>query len=122
MSRKGRRDWKRVVALTQETRERLELLGAVFNGPSDPRHRMGNLISFAIPGTDGRSLVKHLSKHGICANVGSACSKAKRSRVLQSIGVPEEIEKGTVRIGLSVYTTRKDVDYLLQCLRGLLKS
>eukprot|EP00899_Mesostigma_viride_P007328 jgi/Mesvir1/16597/Mv10132-RA.1 len=119
-SPKGRRDWKRVVRLTQDTRDGLERLGAVFNGPSDPELRMGNLISFAVPGTDGRGLVKHLSKHGICANVGSACSKAKRSRVLQAVGVPEEIEKGTVRIGLSVYTTRQDVDYLLKCLRALL--
>eukprot|EP00899_Mesostigma_viride_P012930 jgi/Mesvir1/21638/Mv04060-RA.1 len=101
MSRKGRRDWKRVEVLTQSTRDGLEKLGAMFNGPSHPERRMGNLISFAIPGTDGRQLVKHLSKHDVCANVGSACSKSKRSRVLQAIGVPEDVEKATVRIGLS---------------------
>eukprot|EP00899_Mesostigma_viride_P009139 jgi/Mesvir1/18226/Mv09505-RA.1 len=121
-SRKGRRDWKRVLELTTQARGGLERLGAVFNGPTDPEQRMGNLISFSIPGTDGREMVKHLSKHGICANVGSACSKSKRSRVLQAVGIPEEVEKGTVRIGLSVYTTHKDVDYLLKCLRDIITN
>eukprot|EP00899_Mesostigma_viride_P009551 jgi/Mesvir1/18598/Mv17107-RA.1 len=120
MSRGGRKKWKHVLELTEATREGLARLGAVFNGPEDASKRMGNLISFAIPGTDGRELVKHLSKHDICANVGSACSKAKRSRVLQAIGIPEAVEKGTVRIGLSIYTTHKEVDYLLKCLKDLL--
>eukprot|EP00899_Mesostigma_viride_P001751 jgi/Mesvir1/11577/Mv04339-RA.1 len=119
MSRPYRARWRRMKELTAYLRDGLERMGAVFNGPADPSRRMDNLVSFSIPGTCGRDIVKRLSKHGICANVGSACSKSKRSRILRAIGVPKETELGTIRAGLSAYTTRKEVDFLLRCLRDM---
>eukprot|EP00899_Mesostigma_viride_P002108 jgi/Mesvir1/11899/Mv00243-RA.1 len=122
MSRAGRARWRRTAEYAARLREGLGGLGASFNGPADPGRRMANLVSFALPGTDGRAMVEWLSRCGICANVGSACSKMKRSRVLRAVGVPEETARGTVRLGLSAYTTQQDVDYLLSCLRRFQKT
>eukprot|EP00899_Mesostigma_viride_P011249 jgi/Mesvir1/20124/Mv13363-RA.1 len=121
LSRTGRQRWKRVREHSEKLRSALSSMGAVFNGPADPRRRMDNLVSFAIPGADGRSLLRRLSLCGICANVGSACSKMKRSRVLRAVGVPEEQAAGTVRLGLSVYTTSHDIDHLMRCLRQVIR-
>eukprot|EP00899_Mesostigma_viride_P021953 jgi/Mesvir1/2975/Mv09601-RA.1 len=119
MSPAGRRKWRGVRALRDAAREELEALGAVFNGPADPARRMDNIVSFSLPGTDAREVVKKLSRSGICANVGSACSRGKRSKVLQAIGVPREVEAGTIRIGFSVYNTAADVRRLMECLKKM---
>jgi cysteine desulfurase len=64
-----------------------------------------NTVSCCLPGIDSRKFLNYLDKLGICVNVGSACSMGKRSRVLEAIGIPMELEKGAFRISLSEFNT-----------------
>jgi cysteine desulfurase len=83
------------------------------NAPlSDPKQRLYNTLSISVPFCNSRDIVKHLDKRGIFVNVGSACSKGKRSRILEAIGLPVEYEAGTLRLSLSYNTTMK------QCQRA----
>lgn len=83
------------------------------NAPlQDPKKRLYNTLSISVPFCNSRDIVKYLDKKGIFVNVGSACSKGKRSRILESIGLPVEYEAGTLRLSLSYYTTMK------QCQRA----
>ena len=55
---------------------------------------------------------------GICASTGSACSSTslEPSHVLVSIGVPVELDHGSLRLSISRDTTDEDVDYILEKL------
>ena len=76
-----------------------------------------NTLSVSFGKVDSRSLMKTLAEVGVCINVGSACSKGKRSRVLEAIGVPVEFEQGTVRFSLSMYNTMKQVMRVVEVLK-----
>ena len=75
-----------------------------------------NTLSVCFAGVDSRALMASLAGEGICVNVGSACSKGKRSRVLAAIGVSPELEAGVVRFSLSVYNTQEQVRRVVEVL------
>jgi cysteine sulfinate desulfinase/cysteine desulfurase-like protein len=49
-----------------------------------------------------------LDKQDICINTGSACSKGSSSKILDAIGVPTHLQKGSVRISLGFLNTWED--------------
>ena len=67
------------------------------NGSSN--HIPGN-INISIRGVSGEMLLHRLDLKGICISTGSACDSTNTtiSHVIQSIGVPQEYAKGTIRI------------------------
>ena len=89
----------------------------IFNG--HPIKSKYNTISICLPNIDSRKLLPALDKRGICINVGSACSMGKRSKVLEAIGLPEELEKGAFRISLSEYNTPAECNRVCQVLAKL---
>jgi cysteine desulfurase len=90
----------------------------VINAPlKSETQRLYNTLSISIPSCDSRQIIRELDKHRVYMNVGSACSKGKRSRVLEAIGLPVEYEQGTFRISLSHYTTKAECRYAIKCLK-----
>ena len=63
-----------------------------------------------------------LDMYGICASSGSACTSGSLdpSHVLLGIGLPHEVAHGSLRVSLSEYTTREEVDYLIEVLPGII--
>lgn len=96
------------------------ILGIIVNG--HPSKRLVNTLSICIPNYNSRKLVKTLSKYGICVNIGSACSLGKRDHVLTAIGVPMDLERGTLRISLSEYNTLKECELFVKTLLKLIKN
>lgn len=85
--------------------------------------RLYNTLSISVPSCNSRNIVAELDKYGVYLNVGSACSKGKRSRVLEAIRLQESYEQGTFRISLSFLTTRKECEALVAVLsRVVLRS
>jgi len=69
-----------------------------------------NTASLSLPAhVDSRALQKHLARYRVSVNVGSACSKGARSRVLMAIGVPVALERSALRVSLSADNTPADV-------------
>jgi cysteine desulfurase len=77
-----------------------------------------HIASISFRRTEGESILINLDARGICCTAGSACSSGRGlgSPVLNAIGLEEEWLRGTVRLSLSRFTTRDEIDYLVQSL------
>ncbi len=101
---------------------RLEIPGAVVNGPRDTMEevqRLPNNINISFKGINGEKLLAYLDEHGIYASTGSACSAKSHgvSHVLSAINCPSENIAGSLRLTLGKKNTLNDMDYLLKILK-----
>ena len=78
--------------------------------------RLSNNVNMCFEGIEGESLLLLLSDMGICASSGSACTSGSLdpSHVLLAIGLPHEVAHGSLRLSLSEYTTREEIDYTIE--------
>lgn len=83
------------------------------------RMRLPNNVNFSFSGLEGAALLLLLDQDGICVSSGAACSSAseKGSHVLEAIRVPEEYQRGAVRMTLGPETTREELDYVIARLK-----
>ncbi len=78
--------------------------------------RLPNTSAVALPGRRAETMVIALDLSGIAVSSGAACSSGKvsRSRVLEAMGLDDELVAGAVRISIGYATTRNDVERLLE--------
>lgn len=94
--------------------------GVQLNGPAldkSGRRHPGNLnISFDY--IEGEAILLMLDAYGISVSTGSACSSKSLvpSHVLDAIGVSITKMNGTVRFTLGDFTTKEDIDYVVDAL------
>jgi cysteine desulfurase len=111
-----------------ELRDRLEhgLLqtcpGALING--DRRKRLPNTLNISFEYVEGEAILLRLNEFNICASSGSACTSGslEPSHVLRAMGVPFTAIHGSVRFSLSRYTSKDDIDTVLQKMPGIIKE
>lgn len=87
------------------------------NGDSNKRLPNNANISFEF--IEGESLLILLDMNNICASSGSACTSGSLdpSHVLLAIGLPHEIAHGSLRITLSEYNTKEEIDYTVDKIK-----
>jgi cysteine desulfurase len=76
-----------------------------------------SIISIAFPGLGGETMVRALSDRHIAVSTGSACSSNRRQqgrRVLQAMGVPDDVAFSTIRVSTGPLTTTADIDAFLE--------
>ena len=105
------------LTLREHLRERLvkEIPEAIVNGNLE-HHLPGTLnISFAY--VEGESLLMGLKE--IAVSSGSACTSAslEPSYVLRAMGLNDELAHSSLRITVGRYTTRDEVDYVVDRIR-----
>ena len=87
---------------------------AVLNGGPDlsASHRLPANAHFSFPGCEGDALLLLLDARGIECSTGSACSAGvpQPSHVLLSMGVPEDLARGSLRFSFGHTSTPADVD------------
>ncbi len=85
--------------------------------------RLANNANFCFRFIEGESLLIMLDQKGICASSGSACTSGSLdpSHVLLAIGLPHEVAHGSLRLTLSEETSVEDVDYVVDCLKGIVE-
>ncbi|MCC6934516.1 MAG: cysteine desulfurase [Candidatus Yanofskybacteria bacterium] len=88
---------------------------ARIHGPAEGA-RLPNIVSVSIPGAHSERLLLELDRFGISAGSGSACTahSVESSHVLRAMGVPKRFLEGVLRFSLSKYTTRQDIDRVIQ--------
>ena len=94
-----------------------EIPHVYINGTMEERHP-GNLnVTFEY--IEGESILLKLDMHHICVSTGSACSSKslKPSHVLAALGVSDELIHGTVRFSIGDFTTKEDIDYVMDALK-----
>ena len=99
-----------------------EIPDTFVNGAMEGRHP-GNLnITFKY--IEGESILLLLNQYGISVSTGSACSSAslEPSHVLTALGVPVEMIHGTVRFTVGDFTTKEDIDYVVDHLKTIVEK
>ena len=78
--------------------------------------RLPNIAPLLIKGVEGEAMLLQLDNKGIAVSTGSACSSGslEPSHVLLSIGCPQEVAHGSLRLSLGRFTTDAHVDYFLE--------
>ncbi|MCI5698306.1 MAG: cysteine desulfurase NifS [Clostridiales bacterium] len=121
----AKRDFDKHVKHSSEVRDYLlerikdEIPDVEINGTMKQRHP-GNLnVTFDF--IEGESLLILLDMKGISVSTGSACSSKslKPSHVLDAMGVPWEKIHGTVRMTVGDFTSKEDVDYVVDELKNI---
>ena len=75
-----------------------------------------HILSLSLPGYRSEVLMNVLESKEIYVSKSSACKKGGRSHVLESMGLDARRIDGALRIGLSRYSTREDIDALCAAL------
>ena len=78
--------------------------------------RLPNTSCFASPGWKGETQVMAMDLAGFAVSAGSACSsgKVKASRVLQALGLDDEVASSAIRVSLGIETTEDEVMRFVQ--------
>jgi cysteine desulfurase len=85
--------------------------------------RLYNTLSVVLPiHGNSKKAVEYFNQHHICVNVGSACNRNARSRILEALGLSLREQKSTLRISFSPLNTKKECDVFLHVLTNFLKS
>jgi cysteine desulfurase len=89
----------------------------------DRVHRLPNTVSVSFEYVEGESILLLLSDLGICASSGSACTSGslEPSHVLRAMGVPFTAAHGSIRFSLSVYSTKEEMDYIIEHLPPIIQ-
>jgi cysteine desulfurase len=59
---------------------------------------------------------------GIYVSSGSACSKGHKSHVLTAMGLTDEIIDSSLRVSLSRFTTKEELDYFIEGVKKALTT
>ncbi len=100
-------------------RERLSELDVKLNIPEVPA---GHIINLTLPGIRSETMLHLLSSDGICVSAGSACSAhgGKKNGAMLAFGLTQKEADSTIRVSMSHYNTKNDIDALVDSLgRGL---
>ena len=77
-----------------------------------------HILSVSLPGYKSEVLMNFLEARGIYVSRSSACKRGARSHVLEAMGLAPEVIDGAIRVGLSRYTTREEMDEFCSALRA----
>ena len=93
--------------------ELLKLDDTFVNGSLENRLPHVSNISFKY--VDSESLLLGLSRN-VAVSSGSACTSAtlEPSYVLKEMGVEDDLAKASIRFGLSQFTTKEEIDYVIK--------
>lgn len=86
-------------------------------------NRLPNNANFGFQFIEGESLLIMLDMEGICGSSGSACTSGSLdpSHVLLAIGLPHEIAHGSLRLTLGADTTKEDLDFVIEKIKGIVE-
>ena len=96
--------------------EKLSALDVKLNLPSG--ESAPHIINLTLPCIKSETMLHHLSNDGICVSSGSACSSHSKniSRSLHGFGLSDFDADCSIRISLSHYNTKEDIDALISSL------
>jgi cysteine desulfurase len=114
-----------VQALKNYLKEQLlaEIPGVAFNGETAADKSLYTVLNVSFPEMDmADMLLFNLDINGICASGGSACSSGSNigSHVLN--GINADPNRPAVRFSFSKFTTKEDLDYVLEKVKMVIKQ
>lgn len=97
--------------------EILKIENTKLNGPIGEK-RLCNNINVCFNNIEGEAIGGYLDAYGISSSTGSACSShsLEVSHVLKAIGRTDLQANTSIRLSLSKFNTKKEIDYVLEVL------
>lgn len=92
--------------------------GIVINSADDA---LPYIVNISLPGYRSETLLNFLSDAGIYVSSGSACAKGHKSHVLTALGLSDRIIDSSLRISLSRFTEREELDFFLENIDTAMK-
>lgn len=83
-----------------------------------PDKKVPHIVNVSFPGVMAEVLVRVLGEKGIYVGTGAACSRGSLSRVLLESGVEKELAESAVRISMSRFTTKQEIEICAEELRS----
>ncbi|MDP3244057.1 MAG: cysteine desulfurase family protein [bacterium] len=90
----------------------------------DKEKRLPNNVNISILDIEGEAMVLYLDAKGVMCSTGSACTSLtlEPSHVLLAIGRNPGTAHGSLRLTMGRENTKKEVDYFLKILPGIVKK
>lgn len=88
---------------------------------TDLKNSLPNTLNVNFIGQSGNQILSQIPD--ICASTGSACHsslKDKPSSILLAMGINEDMALGAIRWSVGRYTTKDDIDYVIQRLKEII--
>lgn len=87
-------------------------------------NRLANNLNISFKNLEAETLVLYLDAYGIITATGSACASdsSEASHVLSACGINSVDARGSVRFTLGKSTTKKDLDYVMKYLPGIVEG
>jgi len=88
------------------------------------KNRLCNNINVSFENVEGEAISSHLEQFGIIVSTGSACAShtLKKSHVLKAIGCSDLDINSSIRISLSKYNTKVEIDFFIKKLKIIVEG
>ncbi len=97
----------------------VEQLKAIpFVAINSPADGLPYILNLSVAGIPSQVLINYLSERGIYVSAGSACKKGHRSEVLSVMGLPPARIDSAIRVSMSRYTTREELDVFVSEIKN----
>lgn len=92
-----------------------------FHGETSPEKSLYTVLNVSFPPFSGSGMLLFtLDLKGVAASGGSACSSGATSPSHVLSGIQADINRPNVRFSFSKFTTRKEIDQVIEILEGIL--
>ena len=89
---------------------------------NSPANAVPYITNISVLGIPSEVMLNYLSNMGIYVSSGSACSKGNKSRVLKNMNLPDDRINSALRVSISRFTTKEEIDYLLYGIANAQKT
>ncbi len=84
---------------------------------NSPEDALPNIINFSLGKTKSETMLHFLEEKSIMVSSGSTCSKGKKSKVLQAMGLSDERIDSAIRLSFCSENTTQEIDIFIQALK-----
>ena len=111
---------EKITALRDEFVNNLRAIdGVIINSPDDA---LPYIVNVSLTGLRSETVLNLLSGMGIYVSSGSACAKGHKSHVLTAMALDNSIIDSSLRVSLSRFTTKEELDYFIEGVNKALKT
>ena len=103
----------------------LKIPNTKLNGPrGKDKDRLCNNVNVSFNNIEGEAIGGYLEAYGICSSTGSACSShsLEASHVLKAMGLTDLQSNTSLRLSISKYTTKEEIEYVLDKLPKIVEK
>jgi cysteine desulfurase len=119
---------EKIYKLKQELEKELEKIPEIkINSPkqeTSKEKKLCNIININFKDINAESVASYLDAHKIEISIGSACSSNTKetSHVLKAIGLSQKQIKNSIRISLSRFTTKEEINHFINTIKKIINT